>query len=1357
MSTNENIVQYRKVDFGTVIPGCIYTRKVKVKSRFKLPFVGNLIVHPLNDVYITIKSTKPEDESENTYIITFAPILPHHIYTAYQYLFGVEENAQEALCLQGATTGPTVELKPKKLTFFTYDSFPVRSYLIEMKNTSKCLETFMWDYDGNQSEIVFQPSRGVIRGGEVLKFVVTFTPRRYGLYFRWMFCLLSMHEPLMIEISCLHVKKQIKTNLKNFITYAQPFPAFPTMYCRYVNDIAKKTAPESKPLITLSHRYLDLGCVWLDGNETNKLQDLQITSYLYTEVQIVWDTDQAGIFSIKPKHALLQRTGKFTFSVEFKPKHPEMLYSAELHGSILWGSGFEFIVPLPLTVNLIGNSFPPNSCSWEPFININKRKVVVPTTIPGVPTYTSFMIQKTNDLPIQFKVYPTDKKIISQFVVKPRKGIMLEETQIFIVQMFPGDKTDEPCLENWTLLLNLVHTIPLQFCGTVEKPFLKVGKDKDIVFPITQLKVENTRCIPIKNPTCLHLKYRCKENKLPNTFLYNKDIHTIGPGEEQLMDFTFRPTELGQFQCTVSVEIELWNRDYPDPRKEARTETILYLIGLSEKADITCLPDYLLIDDVLKTMYGEERFKLINNSRSTSCVLLECLPRAIGSHAGLTEFIPNNIVLAPHDSIMVTVRCRGDYVGLQTLKIVYTIYTSQEFNVKSTGEQIFLLALDFCCTFPMLRIMDIRYKTMCKCLPKIEVWSMLMINKLNEQLSKAYLHRDQKAYMKFPEDSNETPFFVVQMLIKNISPVPTHLEVGYIKSCECNDDRVAQRKGSKFSYKTCNHPQEFSSITFSKLINPCSETIVELKAKYNYNVQNYFRVMWNIKPAKVNCPELTSTFTFFIQRRILMKPDKASLDLFSPGPQRDFHITLDPVYIGDSNLYAQIIWLYNNSQKDIAYNCEWAEGENVIFKVFNPDAKVLAVSRHPLLIMFRPYELILYKATLLIHTSERDVSLSVTLKGKGRIESETGQSITLSKQMPVTNLFPDENFLQAELSVSHINLDPMPTHSFTKTVFFLKNNTSDHLEYDWRRTLVWGIVHLSVHPNHGTLAPGQLIACHLLVRSLRFPCRSNIAIECILRNLKDTKRYYDKKKYLGKLSRTFDACFTICNEGEINNVTHYHNPRIGLKTGAAPLNTYLCIGISIFIYSGELQDLMFPSLDVQHKLFPSRRLDTFDSLEELQIEEDESKILMQILIRALSDVFKQGNFLAAVQKNPRVLKYYEIDKYSEELLEPVLQSTNMASVICNILYKNFLSLFSLEGIPAHDEVTTKQMKRAKKLPLNNTYYKDLIFHDVNPAMSGPTADLTKSPSMSVSMAAIREYSGFLNAKDMQHGDYYGPF
>nr|CAD7412621.1 unnamed protein product [Timema poppensis] len=362
------------------------------------------------DVYVVEPSqlTIPAGQSSN-FKLQYWPKVPSTVDFDY---FSIHDT--NGLYLQfgtrGKSIGPQVSVAIKTIKFLCSIKKKTVHRIIELRNESDIAAHFQFDIDKKQTVFKIDKTIGVIEAHKYQYIRINFMPTSPGTYIKQIYCLVHYQPPVVIEAVgvCTTIKEVYP---KGFNTVRYPnLQVLDDGYKSYISD--KCHIARHNPPLTLSVTELDLGRGSI-AEERSVPQMFRVNSHIKKSVLLKWDIDVAGVFRVSPQCATIPPYQSTVFEAYFEPPSPDLLYGVELEGRAYWvhientrQQRTQLPVPIPLSLRMMGHSFPARSYGWMPQYQVSPQTVVLPPCIPPEPVYTTFLIKRFGHLPITFRLFP---------------------------------------------------------------------------------------------------------------------------------------------------------------------------------------------------------------------------------------------------------------------------------------------------------------------------------------------------------------------------------------------------------------------------------------------------------------------------------------------------------------------------------------------------------------------------------------------------------------------------------------------------------------------------------------------------------------------------------------------------------------------------------------------------------------------------------------------------------------------------------------------------------------------------------------------------------------------------------------
>ncbi|XP_073984283.1 cilia- and flagella-associated protein 65-like isoform X4 [Rhodnius prolixus] len=1222
--------------------------------------------------------------NQHTVSVIYRPIYPDRVnYGYFEVLF--KGPGKLILCAKGVSKGPQINCTLTKLNICCKEKQRSVSKIVELVNMTDIPAEFHFDFDNENSELIITPLFGTVEPSKNFRLLFLFKPKRRGLFYKRLTCLLKYQAPIVIEVYAISTKSSNKQETFKFILFNQTLPTYPNNYECYLNDVVARMAPESRPFVSIDKRFIDFGNYGIINEEAME-EEFSVSNNTLISLNVVWDIDKTKCFRIVPAAVSIQPGTSYSFVAQFLPKLPDYYYCEDINASLLWGSSSEFLAPFPLTLNLIGNTFQIGLCSWDPIFHLESEEIILPATAPNIPVYTTFSIYRTGHLPLLFKFVPPK---LARFSIKPMQGLITKNLQICIARLFPGSQADIGYVERWELFLNIKKKITIKFCGSAELPSLKFGDSAHITFPATAINTIYPMPLKVRNPTRLFIRFSFKGKFEEDLVFGGLPEYGIAPNQQIELKLHFYPRSEGMYSKTLLVELLYICND----STEIKNEILLTYSGTCEKAFLKGTPEHVSLGDGLysESIYG--KFYAYNPSLCTVYVVLRFRPRDIYNNFGDPCITPSEFVLGSYQSQEITLGIVTNFPGLYYFEIIYILTRKIDCIVDEDREQLHLLYGDVCCKFPSLVVDDIRLVDEKINFSKYFFWEMLQINKINEALNELTdINGLKNITCKVPENEEDSKPLQIQFLFRNNSGLPIILKAKCITSCSC---KIVPKGGRGISGwpSLCNHKNEIFFIHKDKKIKKCKSEIFQIDILYKSTDKDYFTIELTIAAAWR--PEVRRNLRIHLQRRCFQR-ETPSADILVPYEENSTVVTFDSLFIGDPSEILQGIWLYNNSAFNVPYKVTTKENNETFYCVNDMDV-IQAFSMHPVLFRFTPYEMKLFKTNVTISIADKEYH--ITLQGSGSADSKL-KNYDLARKVPLISKFSEERGIA--LSMDHILIVPMPLHSVYKTVFFMRNNTKSNIYFNWKRKFLGGVYKMQVHPRLGIINAGELKMCQLQVISLSVPTRITDFMNCVLINYSTLEKYVVKRKLFNRLIRLMSEFFIYSDK--------YHRPDIfkcPLSNRAIPVLIKLGVSLQTF----DQGRFLTANLTSQLKMLSSFAIGSALQDSFVSFRQKELTVICSVFKKIFWDVLKSTSFKKYLFKPKKDVYYLTLALHERKTILPYVRM--IQNVLSECIYQGLINIFSLDDKCAEPFLKYLLAQDSKPLvdqleTLNNTYYRQTL-------------------------------------------------
>ncbi|XP_057653696.1 cilia- and flagella-associated protein 65-like [Diorhabda carinulata] len=329
----------------------------------------------------------------------------------------------------GESTGPIVTASERHIYFHQTPKNRRGKQIFALKNATNIPAEFMFDIDTKQKLFTVTPLKGVINKEMYIK--VFFNPKEFGIYSQKLYCLILGNEPIVVNVTGIYGEEQLDPNKLSYIHY--PFVFEETiLYDGYFKNFIETSIYKKNSPVYLTPRYIDMGKIvqveekilepdydiQQNSSDTSQqnlfysFKNFNITNDMKHNITVNWIEDDP-IFNIFPKVATIPGQQSKYFKCVFSPPNNESVYFRKLTAQIYWRCDFvenhhpnqTFIVPLTLSINLQGNSFPKGQHTLTD-VEMKPPRIVFPPTVVNTVIYENFTIINKLNRPVIFKLVP---------------------------------------------------------------------------------------------------------------------------------------------------------------------------------------------------------------------------------------------------------------------------------------------------------------------------------------------------------------------------------------------------------------------------------------------------------------------------------------------------------------------------------------------------------------------------------------------------------------------------------------------------------------------------------------------------------------------------------------------------------------------------------------------------------------------------------------------------------------------------------------------------------------------------------------------------------------------------------------
>uniref|UniRef100_A0A1B6FET0 Abnormal spindle-like microcephaly-associated protein ASH domain-containing protein n=1 Tax=Cuerna arida TaxID=1464854 RepID=A0A1B6FET0_9HEMI len=1043
----------------------------------------------------------------------------------------------------------------------------------EIRNNGGCTVRFQFTIDNSNSCVKLEPYQGSIQPSKNLYITVTYTPTSHISYFKRIFCLVTYHDPISLDIYGMWSKKD--SSIVNF----DNIPVHSNSYQSFMNNVMCIGKRDELPLISLDKYVFDFGCC-VPKRQTQL--SFSVTNNYNTKLTVIWNRAVKEVFKIEPIHTELDVNSSVQFAALFKPSVKDMLYGAYLEAQLYTkcsntqsqSPNLDAVLPFPIEINLKGHTFDEMSCGWAAQYRVEPLRLLLPpcTAQPFQSSHSTLTIHKLGHLPLAFKFHqPT----LTSFQVKPEQGLIQEDFQIVVVQFNPKELNEAVYTEKWMLCFNSnesVYQCTVEFAATVETPQIVFNGGQEILFPSVHPGTPAELLVDLFNPTRLFFQYNLEILKGDLVLIVEKEGE-IWPHEHKQVPWRFHPMGQGKLEALVSCTPLLNNVE-----TKPTTATVR---AVCEETHLKVIPSKVVFIHVMRDCQHERSFQVINNGDAIirgefTWDYLSCEDNNNGSVDLRLE--PPLFTLEPGASINVSVYM----TPLRKGEINIMIGHSQN-GLSSTP----LITVTVDCVFPCLQVTDLRHNNTGPLFSKLHFWKLLQIRTLNEVLQNVTLGENRSVHMNLPSYLCTTKPITIELLLENKSSVGVKFTLTQKAACDCKPVlTVVSFSRSKF-LDLCPHKDQVQITPISANIKSDDTLILNIQISYTTvgNVEGQFII--SIVPEDFE--EINSSLELHITRTSIAE-NISLIDTTELKENNTFVFNMRPVFIGDYYPFVQGFVLYNNSNFSAHYDVDDRKLQGTPFKYIGHRNEISATSQHALIFTFLPHSCKTYEAEVILKINNTPEKLILRGTGINYVNEDSEvDDLMFPRHAKLMSMNPSPIYL----SMSHLDIGPMKQCCTQRHVLFINNKTDDLISFKWHMNGCPDVLELRVHPATGAIHPQGMVECRLVSYCRGWPCHITLCVTCVFASFtKYSSMVQTIQKYREDTMKSSDY-FVITESGsEVFELT--------APAEEWPRKNYLTLSVTINVKHDSLEGINFlpisPSSIQLHFIKEPRELEGKHSL-----------------------------------------------------------------------------------------------------------------------------------------------------------------
>ncbi|XP_070694450.1 cilia- and flagella-associated protein 65 [Pempheris klunzingeri] len=903
-------------------------------------------------------------------------------------------------------------------------------------------------------------------------------------------------------------------------------------------------------------------------------QSVSITNHTKGKVRLVWTAAQDSPFSVSPSSCDLAPLNTTSFTVTYDPKQLNTMHGAQLEGFAYYEDDRHIqerllCPPWCVTVRVMGHSFNPGKEHFIPCCSLKPPRVVFPAL--SVLSYQTVLLQNCGDLPLTFCLdhnsNPASAKSVS---VVPSCGLIQPENhQILTLRTTPTEDGPKQGFSLHLLLNAANHTKELTVVSVVEKVCVSLEGDGSLYFQPTAVGSQTQRSHHIRNLSRLPLQFQWSIPEPDQELIsVEPDAGELHPNESSVQTWSFSPQEEKTYK--LKPILTFWPIQTPGCNESQLTLTV---VGMGSKGFIEAEKTVLDVGETLVGSYHSIEIPLVNNSPCSVSFCLSvrqilpdeepiCNPETVPS---VLQLDCERGTIASHSTMLLRSTVRPHRRAQYQWTISYQTLNASGF-VSSPSQPVCEVRVKG--VFPTLKVTDICSGGSVGRLSKVQLWKLFSLDSLNEYL----LLNPSSAELTYRTPTRHSlrsslSVFTKTMLDFNFSAAPLNSDPSTFVLMFHNPGSIPVDwtflfpEDQQIELEYWAETGEFSSTELYQMkvqdnhlfsVSPRSGTLlpgqqraVHFSYSHHFAGTDRFPVVFKLSYGR----EILLNF-----RGVTVQKDRPYLHFSSK------HHVFTSVTIGDCTPPRQMYELHNGGAVPVHYEVDTAvlsqlqvdNFNHPVLCCLNPEGEVLPGKTAMLEWIFSPLEAKMYHMDIPIHVQNGD-SMLVRFEGCGS-SSPTLDSTNLfncsdtkaSEPSVQRKPFPGQVVFLSEDSVS---LGDILVCSRSSRILFLTNvSQTDTVQYTWE-LLQQNSQQVHLHPDRGSLCPGESALCVLTFTSSDYPTICQLDVICQVIQEAALTRYHDALQRLAEEKERQQDEFTITDK----NHTECHRVLIDKEPVAAPV------------------------------------------------------------------------------------------------------------------------------------------------------------------------------------------------------------
>ncbi|TPX42831.1 hypothetical protein SeLEV6574_g05387 [Synchytrium endobioticum] len=1071
------------------------------------------------------------------------------------------------LTCTGQSIASKVSLGTNVINFGDVPTNHTVSKCLALKNSSAGHVSFQFTLDGTG---VFKVDRacGVLEPHQSIIVTVRFLANDSFSYYRRVYCLLTSHDALVLDLLATSYNETIKPPLSITPTHLEAFQKrlhnglwmyhpdelkdmlqqeviqYKDNYLSYIEvprdlDLGLRSdAPcEGSEILSeyynetlmgvklanISESVVNFGSSLAKGFMPQKV--VRLSNNTKGNVTGLWTIPSNGSFNVEPRRFDVKSQDVTDFRILFSPgSTPNELYSAELECFLSFAAtkllDEKTVTPSWCTkVAVTGNTFDGNAPAGQ--VNFSQTRIQFPGTHVERSVFTTVDISNPTAQAIIFSMEdisgaPATSALGPVLSIKPRQCVLNPEGRRLLVARFvPADP-----IPYSTQLISVVNdrpisgqTLTLDGSGHFAKLSLSTGSC--LTFRPVLLGTTATQDIVLKNESQIVVDYKWP---LPETAIaIEPSSGQIVPNECRTLKCSFTPSAVANFDITLSCRFghSLSERPpWPDHPQNYVNTLALNIKGTGAIGKI--ISDPMLIDfgPVLINKVAEQEVRIFN---PTECEVMFGLHVVkVGGSGDDCEFHIETYTSVLYSRAYSSIRIR--VIPKKSVESRFRVL----YQVKGIGNRhdaakmLKLTDVVISGVLPLAQIMDIRSYD----LSKSALWRMFNVDKFNQSIEKGEpdVHEESVGlvHFDFGASFHESSPSIVYIRLRNTGIVPVHWSFSLPSHTDVQPEswvNVADQTEEEAQQTFVVEHGLFDISPNNGTLVPSEETIIEFV--YNHREVGTHSLPCVFRLSNGNASAGHELLAVVIGHTVSPVQKYAHV----PSAAYEFqpvavNAMRPPVQTFEIPNHGLVSWKYKIDQSVF----DKIKHDHYGFEVLS--CLQLSGSVNPgesarIPFIFRPAEAKHYIFGISIQFDDGSTRV-VTVSGHGIAQYSQGDNFKRHKRTDHGDPIPSTRSIElqhqlAAISVDRLNFGHVPLGAILKQIVVIQSQPSQRmsLRFNWEIPSCSGLECLVISPANGILNPGGSVICKLVMTVDQQPRILDTDLVCLLFSDQDSKASTD--------------------------------------------------------------------------------------------------------------------------------------------------------------------------------------------------------------------------------------------------------